>query len=57
MKTVLVPKKNERDVAEISEEIKGGIEIFYVEVMEDVLAYALCKEEDIGKDQKNKNGN
>ncbi len=44
-------------MAEISEEIKGGIEIFYVEVMEDVLAYALCKEEDIGKDQKNKNGN
>lgn len=57
IKTVLVPKKNERDVAEISEEIKGGIEILYVEVMEDVLTHALWKKEDIGKDQKNKNGN
>lgn len=42
IKTVCVPKKNEADVSEISAEIKKGIEIIYVENMEDVLKVALC---------------
>lgn len=43
MKTVLVPKKNEKDVAEISTEIKSGLEIILVSNMEEVLKQALCK--------------
>ncbi len=41
MKTVLVPAKNEKDVAEISDEIKAGLDIVYVERMEDVLKHAI----------------
>ena len=41
IRTVCVPRKNEADVAEISGEIKKGIEIVYVETMEDVLRTAL----------------
>ena len=41
IKTVLVPKKNEKDIEEISAEIKRGIEIVFVESMEQVLAQAL----------------
>lgn len=41
IKKVLVPAKNRKDVAEISREILGGLEIIYVETMEDVLAHAL----------------
>ena len=41
IKTVLVPKKNEKDIEEISAEIKRGIEIIFVETMEQVLAQAL----------------
>ena len=41
IKTVLVPKKNEKDIDEISAEIKRGIEIVFVETMEQVLAQAL----------------
>ena len=38
--TVLVPRENERDVEEISREIKDGMEICYMDTMEDVLAKA-----------------
>lgn len=41
IKKVLVPKKNERDIGEISEEIKSGLKIIYVETMDDVLKEAL----------------
>lgn len=44
IKIVLVPKKNEKDVDEIPLEIKKGMEIYYVESMEDVLKYSLHKE-------------
>lgn len=40
IKTICVPKKNEKDMDEISEEIKQGLEIVYVETMEDVLKTA-----------------
>lgn len=41
VKTVLVPKENEKDIEEISEEIKEGLEILYVETMEEVARSAL----------------
>jgi ATP-dependent Lon protease len=43
IKTVLVPKKNEKDVAEISTEIKSGMEIIYVESMDEVVNYAFAQ--------------
>ena len=44
IRTVLVPKKNEDDVAEISAEIKKGLEIIPVENMSQVLEQALVAE-------------
>ncbi len=44
IKLVLIPKDNERDLAEISEEITEGMEIVPVSVMEEVLKLALAKE-------------
>ena len=44
IKTVLVPKKNEKDIEEISDEILKGLKIVYVETMEDVLMHALVKQ-------------
>lgn len=41
IKKVLVPKKNEKDIEEISMEIKKGLEIVPVETMEEVLHHAL----------------
>lgn len=41
IKTVLVPKKNTKDVEEIEAEILEGIEIRFVDNMEQVLKYAL----------------
>lgn len=43
IKRVLVPKENERDVAEMAEEITKGLEIVYVESMNEVLEAAFCK--------------
>ena len=40
IRTVIVPEKNRRDVEEISNEIKKGLEIVYAEQMEDVLKIA-----------------
>lgn len=42
--TVLVPRENERDVDEISKEIKAGMEICFVDTMEDVLEKAFASE-------------
>lgn len=44
IKKVLVPKKNENDVEEISSEIKAGLEICFVERMEEVLKHSLISE-------------
>lgn len=41
IKKVLVPRRNEPDVEEISDEIKEGMEIIFVEKMEEVLKNAL----------------
>ena len=43
MKLVLIPKENERDLAEISEEITEGMEIISVSGMDEVLKLALVK--------------
>lgn len=40
IKTVLVPEKNRPDVEEIPAEIKNGLEILFVETMDDVIAHA-----------------
>ncbi len=45
MKTVIVPKQNEKDVEEISKEIKSGLTIVLAETMEDVLAHAFAEKE------------
>lgn len=41
--TVLVPKRNEKDVAEISNEIKSGMEICFVESMDEVIPLAFVR--------------
>lgn len=48
IKKVLVPKENRKDIEEISKEIKGGLDIVFVETMEEVLRQALVKNE-VGK--------
>lgn len=50
--TVLVPKENESDVAEISKEITGGLTIHYVETMDEVIPLAFAKQQ---KEQKSDN--
>lgn len=42
IKTICVPKKNEKDMEEIADEIKKGLCIVYVETMKDVLDTALA---------------
>ncbi len=44
MKTVLVPDKNRPDVAELSEEIVGDLEICYVKTMNEVIEKAFVSE-------------
>lgn len=41
IRTVCVPAQNEADIAEISEEIREGIQICYVKKMEEVLKIAM----------------
>ena len=43
IKTVLVPQKNKPDIAELSDEITGGLDIIYVSAMEEVIANAFAK--------------
>ena len=43
IKTVCIPKKNEKDVEEIAAEIKKGLEIVFVEQLSEVLDVALVK--------------
>lgn len=43
IKTVCIPKKNEKDVDEIAAEIKKGLEIVFVEQLSEVLDVALVK--------------
>ena len=41
---MLVPKRNEKDVAEISNEIKSGMEICFVESMDEVIRLAFAQD-------------
>ena len=43
IKTICVPKKNEKDIDEISPKIKKGLKIVFVEQMKDVLDVAFAK--------------
>ena len=43
IKTICVPKKNEKDIDEISPEIKKGLKIVFVEQMKDVLDVTFVK--------------
>lgn len=44
IKTICVPKENEKDVEEISEEIKKGLHFVFVERMQEVLKTAFVKQ-------------
>ena len=43
IKTVLIPEENAKDLVEISDQIKGGLEIMPVSRMDEVLAKALTR--------------
>ena len=43
MKKVIVPKKNRRDIEELSREITGGLELVYAETMDEVIANAFAE--------------
>ena len=45
VKTVLVPEENKRDVEEIDHEITDGVEIIYVQKMEEVIKHAFLSKE------------
>ncbi len=42
VKTVLIPKDNEKDLADIPENVQDGLEIIPVQTVDEVLAYALA---------------
>ena len=44
IRTVCVPKKNEADIRELSDEITKGVEILYAESLKDVLNVAFVDE-------------
>jgi ATP-dependent Lon protease len=44
IKTVLIPKENEKDLVEIPDNVKRGLEIIAVETVDDVLKHALTEE-------------
>ncbi len=54
IKAVLVPKKNEKDMEEITNEIKAGLSIHFVENMDEVLDYALTGKPPKAKSSKGK---
>lgn len=49
IKTVILPRENEKDLTEINNEIKDGIEFVLAKTMEDVLKVALVKGAEIWK--------
>jgi ATP-dependent Lon protease len=44
LKTVLIPKENEKDLAEIPDNVKEGLEIIPVAVVDEVISHALTSE-------------
>lgn len=49
VKTVILPKQNEKDLDEISEQIKEGMTFVLAKTMDDVLRHALAKGESVWK--------
>lgn len=49
IKTVLIPKENEKDVDEIAGEIKSGMELCFVETMDEVIKKAFVKTDITGE--------
>jgi ATP-dependent Lon protease len=43
IKTVLIPEENEKDLAEIPDNVKSGLKLIPVKRVEDVLALALVR--------------
>ena len=43
IKKVLIPEENAKDLTEISDQIKGGLEIVPVQLMDEVLKHALVR--------------
>jgi ATP-dependent Lon protease len=46
IKKVLIPEENAKDLAEISDNVKGGLEIVPVTHMDEVLKHALTRKPD-----------
>jgi ATP-dependent Lon protease len=46
IKTVIIPEENAKDLVEISESVKGGLEIIPVSRMDEALAHALVRKPD-----------
>ena len=44
IKKVLIPKENEKDMEEITQEIIGDMDILYMEDMKDVIKHAFISE-------------
>jgi ATP-dependent Lon protease len=44
MKTVLIPEENAKDLAEIAENVKSGLEVIPVARMDEVLQHALVRQ-------------
>lgn len=42
IKTALIPKENEKDLAEIPDNVKKGLDIILIETADDVLKHALA---------------
>ncbi|NTW76327.1 MAG: endopeptidase La, partial [Syntrophaceae bacterium] len=46
IKTVIIPKDNEKDIAEVPKNVQNALEIIYVEHVDEVLERAFVKDED-----------
>jgi len=44
LKTVILPKRNEKDLEELPQEVRKDLNIVFVERIEDALEQALCPE-------------
>jgi ATP-dependent Lon protease len=44
VKTVLIPEENEKDLADVPDNVKSGLEIIPVSTMDEVLARALTRQ-------------
>ena len=42
-KTVIIPKENEKDMADIPDNVKGGLELIFVDNVDEVLKIALTR--------------